>query len=397
MSQQLISRSPDLKRLRDEGFGVFIKSHKYLLVHPVPYVTSRREVTQGTLVCELTYAGNDVTKPADHVAYFIGEHPCDTNGRPISQISNASQRKELAKDVVVDHTFSAKPRGAGFHNFHEKVTAYVSIISGHAEVIDTRATARTFPVVEATEEESVFRYVDTASSRAGIDAITARLERGKIGIIGLGGTGSYILDFVSKTPVGEIHLFDGDRLSQHNAFRCPGAVSLEELAQHKKKVAYWQQKYDKLHRRIVDHDCFIDGSTTDLLVGLDFVFVCLDGGPAKKSVIDSLVKNATPFIDVGMGVVLNSDTLTGIVRTTTVTKDKNNHIAARVPLGGDGSQNEYAHNIQVAELNALSAALAVVKWKKLSGYYADTEKESHSLYVIGGNTIINEDLMYDQA
>jgi hypothetical protein len=36
---------------------------------------------------------------------------------------------------------------------------------------------------------------------------------------GLGGTGSYILDLVSKTPVNEILLFDSDDFLQHNAFR----------------------------------------------------------------------------------------------------------------------------------------------------------------------------------
>ena len=51
----------------------------------------------------------------------------------------------------------------------------------------------------------------------------------KIIILGLGGTGSYILDLVAKTPVKEIHLYDGDTFYQHNAFRSPGAPSSDEL------------------------------------------------------------------------------------------------------------------------------------------------------------------------
>ena len=39
MSQQLISRSPDLKRLRDEGYAVeTVGGH--LLLNDVPYVTA---------------------------------------------------------------------------------------------------------------------------------------------------------------------------------------------------------------------------------------------------------------------------------------------------------------------------------------------------------------------
>ena len=69
-------------------------------------------------------------------------------------------------------------------------------------------------------EDSVFLYEDTASSHAlDIVAINAKLKPLRIVIVGLGGTGSYVLDFVAKTPVKEIHLFDGDTFLQHNAFR----------------------------------------------------------------------------------------------------------------------------------------------------------------------------------
>lgn len=391
MSQRLINRSPDLKRLRDEGYGVRVRSQKYLLVHPVPHVNSKKEIADGTLVCELTFNGNDVTKPGDHVIHFIGAYPCDSNGNEIKQIFNASQLRELTKDVVVDHTFSAKPRGAGFQDYYEKITAYVAMISGPAEVLDPKVTARTFPIIEATEEESVFRYVDTASSRAEIDAITNKLEHGKIGIVGLGGTGSYVLDFVAKTPVKEIHLFDGDVLSQHNAFRCPGAASIEELQGHPQKAAYWREKYDRMHRHVIAHDYYIDAANVDQLADMDFVFLCLDKGQPKKMIIDRLEQWGKSFIDVGMGINVSNGSLMGLVRVTASTPEKHDHVQNRVPVGGDGTPNEYSRNIQVADLNALNAALAVIRWKKLWGYYSDQEREHFSLYSVAGNSLINED------
>ena len=69
MSQSLISRSRDLKRLRDEGYDLEIRSG-YLLVKDVPYVNSRREVKRGILVSTLTLAGDVTTTPDNHVAYF---------------------------------------------------------------------------------------------------------------------------------------------------------------------------------------------------------------------------------------------------------------------------------------------------------------------------------------
>jgi hypothetical protein len=63
----------------------------------------------------------------------------------------------------------------------------------------------------------------------------------------------------------------------------------------------------------------------------------------------------------------------------------------RIPLSKVDDGNEYDRNIQTAELNALNAALAVIKWKKLCGFYIDLEKEHHSTYSIDGNEMTNED------
>ena len=85
MSQQLINRNADLKQLRDEGYDIEIKSRKYLLIKSVPYVNSNREIQIGTLVSDLILAGDETSAPNNHVAYFIGNHPCHTDGTEINQ------------------------------------------------------------------------------------------------------------------------------------------------------------------------------------------------------------------------------------------------------------------------------------------------------------------------
>ena len=74
--------------------------------------------------------------------------------------------------------------------------------------------AITYPVVVPDDGESLFNYVDTAATKAGLVVANGKLENGKIAIVGVGGTGSYVLDFVAKTPVAEIHIFDRDVLSE---------------------------------------------------------------------------------------------------------------------------------------------------------------------------------------
>ena len=79
---------------------------------------------------------------------------------------------------------------------------------------------------------------------------------------------------------------------------------------------------------------------------------------------------------------------------TTSTADRPNDvdITKRIPFGVDeDGENEYRTNIQIADLNALNAALAVIRWKKMCGFYHDFDHEHHSTYTIDGNLLTNED------
>lgn len=393
MSKQLIDLNPDLKRLRDEGYDVEVRSN-YLLIKQVPYVNSRKEIKFGIIVSELSVAGDLTTTIKDHTVYFAGEHPCDKNGAALTKIINKSEQKTLDHELIVHHYFSCKPAGAGCYKDHyDKMTTYVTIISSPAHLINASVTAKTFPVIESKEGETVFKYIDTASSRAEINIVTRKLELGMVGIVGLGGTGSYVLDLVAKTPVKKICLFDRDKFSQHNAFRSPGAPSIEELKKEPQKVTYFKEKYSNMHRNIVANDCYIDISNVDQLQGMDFVFLCLDRGEEKKLIVEKLEKFNIPFVDVGMGVQLIDDALQGILRVTTSTGAKREHVKnkKRIPFSNGDGDDEYSRNIQIADLNALNAALAVIKWKKLFGFYTDLENEHFSAYTIDGNALINED------
>lgn len=390
MSQKLINHSPDLKRLRDEGLSIEVRNG-LLLTHEVPYVNSKCEIKYGILVSDLDLVSPTKTaKPKNHVINFIGEHPCNKDGSPIKQIQHQSGRKALANDIVVDHSFSNKPRPEGYLDYHEKITGYISIISAPAKSLDNSVTEKKYSPVLAHEDESVFNYFDTNASRAEILNVTAKLEGQKIGIIGLGGTGSYVLDFVAKTPVQEIHLFDGDLFLQHNAFRSPGAPSIEKLNEKKKKAQYFQEVYSSMRRNIIAHADFIDDSNIDNLSAMDFVFICIDTGSIKVEIIRKLIECEISFVDVGMGIQEVDGTLLGIIRTTSGTKDARDHIEKRISFA-EGDEDDYSTNIQIAELNALNATLAVIKWKKLVGFYQDFGKEHHTTYTINTGQLLHDD------
>jgi len=397
MSAPLTSRSADLRRLVDDGYELEV-AHGHLLVHHVPYVTSKGEVTYGTLVSTLTLSGDKTTTPDTHVMMFAGETPCDEQGQPLSRIIHNAGRQHLAEGITVDFLFSSKP-GGGYANYYEKVSAYVAMLAGPAQQLDASATALTYKVAMEPATDSVFKYMETASPRAGIATATAKLAVGKVAIVGMGGTGGYVLDLLAKTPIGEIHLYDGDRFLQHNAFRAPGAPSIDVLTQAPNKAIYFQTIYQKMRRGIIAHDVHVTLSNAPELGEMDFVFLCLDSGRARKLIVDCLEDWGVSFIDVGMGVYEADGSLGGLVRVTASTPDQRQHVhdRDRIPFGDGDEGNEYGQNIQIAELNALNANLAVIKFKKLLGFFADLEGEHNAIYEIDGNNVINEDFLNEAA
>jgi hypothetical protein len=388
MPQQLINRSPDLKKLRDYGYEIEIRQG-YLIIHHIPYLNVNHEIKYGKLISTLSMNSDATIKPDNHVMGFMGEHPCNKDGSIITAIQHSNPNQKLFDGIVMNYSFSNKPPG-GFNNYYDKVNNYAEIITSQARSLDSSVTAKTFRVIADNEDGGVFNYVDTNSSRANINQLNLKFKSQRIGIIGLGGTGSYILDMVAKTQVMEIQLYDGDIFLQHNAFRSPGAPSIESLNMQYKKVDYFTSIYSKMHKGIKPFPINVTDENIDLLEGLSYVFICVDNNSARGIIMSNLIQLGIDFIDVGFGVNIADNNLIGTVRVTCGTKTKSNHLSKRIGTA-EIDDNEYSTNIQVADLNALNALMAVLKWKKLSGFYQDLLEEHHSTYIINTSQLINND------
>lgn len=394
MSERLISRSEDVRRLRDEGYEVAVIAG-HLVVSHVPHVDRVRTVHYGSLVSELTLSGDLIGVPSTHVAYFDGQLPCDHLGAPLAKLMVDNQPPHrVTTELTATYTFSSKPTPSGvYKSYYDKMTSYIAILASEAQVIDPSATAQTYRPVVDDDEDAVFCYIDTASSRAGITVAASALAVPRVAIVGLGGTGSYILDYLAKTPIQQIHLFDGDLYLQHNAFRSPGAATIDDLRAKLAKVDYLAGKYSAMRRGIVSHPYSIDESNVAALDGMSFVFLSLDDGPAKKVVVDYLDASGIPFVDVGMGLYEIDGRLAGLVRTTLSVGSDSAREAARerIAFGAGDGNDIYDRNIQVAELNALNAAHAVIAWKKYVGFYNDLATKPFTTYAVDTGTLIREE------
>lgn len=395
MSPKPIVLNPDIRRLLDEGYEVEARNG-YLLVHAVPYVNAAREILRGIVVTDLNENVGELLPQKDHQVWFAGEYPCHHTGSPIEGIRHTSNRQPLWEGFEVQHRFSNKPLEAGrYPDYYSKMKTYIDIISNEARAVDPSVTACTFKVIPPIEEGSVFKYRDSASSRADILALSEKLAMGKVAIVGLGGTGSYVLDLVAKTPIREIHLFDGDAFLQHNSFRAPGAAATEVLAAKLPKVTYYARVYDVMRHGIVSHAEYLFEENIEQLAGFDFVFLCVDKGAVRKLISEYLQTQQIPFVDVGMDLLMGPDAqnLIGTCRVTMSTPEKSDHFQKHAPLADDTADDLYRKNIQVADMNALNAALAVIKWKRFCGFYQDMFKVHQTTYSINSQSLTRDEMV----
>ena len=390
MSRALIARSPDLRRLEDEGYTLRIVDDAYLLVDNVPYVTMGGGVQEGSLAMELTLQADVTTKPSTHVAYWTGEFPYRADGsKLLAMLAEEAAKDTPSPSVPPAYLLSAKATG-GYRNYHHKVVTYVELLSREARAVSPGVTAQQWRIVSNQQDaESPFEFADTASARQNTADLARKLHHERVAIVGAGGTGSYVLDFVSKTWASEIHVFDDDPFLQHNAFRSPGPFSREDIEGGPIKSVFHGERYSRMRTGVVAHDARIDDSNVEQLGAFDTVFLCMDGHPIKARMIETCMAQGVLLIDVGMGLYRVNDSLAGVIRTTTCLPECHDHVKECIDLSGDDVHGEYERNAQMAELNALNAALAVIKWKKIRGFYNSLAHELNSEYVIDGNKLIN--------
>jgi hypothetical protein len=386
---RLVHDSADLARLVQDGYAVRIVNG-FLVVDDIPFVDDAAQVRRGSFLCPLDLSGDTTTAPSTHVMCFVGGVPRNKNGKPIDGLVNDGVEKWSADpDLTAVCGFSQKPNG-NYQDYYEKVTYYAAMVIGPAQAIYPETTPLTFKPVETDEDDGVFLYLDTFSSRAGITELNAHLALKKVVIVGLGGTGAYLLDLLAKTPVVTLHLYDGDFFRTHNAYRSPGAASLEDLRSGLKKVDYYEQMYSTMRRGIKAHPVNVTSENVDELLDADFVFLAMDTGPDKKIIIDALTANGVPFIDTGVGVSKDADGVNGQVRITVSVPGRTEHIERdRLISFFAGDDAEYDTNLQVAELNSLTANLAIFRYKKHLGFYTDTENELHTVYAVDSNELYN--------
>ncbi|MDP1956205.1 MAG: ThiF family adenylyltransferase [Polaromonas sp.] len=387
MLKILASRNPDLKTLLEKGYALAVDTN-YLIVRDIPYLDSNGQLQLGAMVSKLVSEDDVIFRPSDHQILWTGPRPYGLDGQVVRGLGGGNAQlalSEQCKDVVVQQSFSHKlkdkttAQARDYVDHVEKIEHYVTMIAGPA-MQQFGANPYTFRDCEEEVQNTVFKLRDTLTSRAEITDLGKLFENDVVAIIGLGGTGSYVLDFVVKTPVREIRGFDPDKYFVHNAFRSPGRLDANEgIELRQQKADIYQSRYENFRHGLTIKPMFIEESSAAELDGVTFAFVCVDKGGSRKHIFDLLISKNIPFIDVGMGLNRKPGPISGTVRTTFFPKDLGQTVRSKgYAPETDSADDVYRTNIQIAEVNALNAALAVLRFKQIRGFYVG-RPELHQL------------------
>lgn len=364
---ELVNRNPFLKDLDETGY-LFDFVGGYLILYGWPYLDANGQLQHGDWLSSVNLA-DGVMEPQDHQALWRGSRPCDPSGKPLA-LGGGNSAVAITDGFATDQSFSCKLMGdigqlRGYVSFAEKVETYLGKITGPALAVFPDATPFAAIAVRAAEQTSPLKFPDTMSARYEINDLSMRLRGKKAAIIGLGGTGAYILDFIARTHLESIRLFDDDKVHVHTIFRMPGFIP---RAIGERKVDVLFKQYSQWHGAIEPVPDRVSLDNIAQLKDFDFVFVSVDDGPSRLLIVDWLTANNIPFVDCGMGLTRSAIGLSAFIRVTGTDRQafEDNVGSVRLPTQNP-KDDEYRKRPQITELNALNAAMAVIRFKQHFG------------------------------
>ena len=224
--------------------------------------------------------------------------------------------------------------------------------------------------------EQLLRYVYVISEGGAADRIKmeewrAKLKKEVVGIVGLGGTGSYILDLVSKTDIGRIIAWDGDSLEERNTRRGVGPAKRlrEKLGQNKSQVL--SEEYADNECEIAFHACDFTEDDIETLREVSFLFIAVDRNESREVVRRAADHVGVACIDVGLGLRVQEGAVTGGCQAA-LFNGQGNRQSEPINDGGVAGGEQAYRMVHLPEIHALNAALAVIKWRRFRGQYRET-------------------------
>lgn len=137
---------------------------------------------------------------------------------------------------------------------------------------------------------------------------THQLQSLRVAVVGAGGTGTSAATLLARAGVGELIIFDRDRVEQSNLNRLRGATT-RDVGMNKASVLASFIASMGMPTKVLAFDALIDRdpAALDALSGCDVVFGCTDDQIGREVLNTAAYVYAQIYIDVGLGGQITED------------------------------------------------------------------------------------------
>ncbi len=307
---------------------------------------------------------------AAHAALLTGVdkgHAYQADGNPVGNMLWTDGTDQCVISIMRDD--------GDYDNAWHALTVYVSRVAG------------ALGEEQRKQVEPIFRFEIEGEDDQAMQDWRARARGQRIGIVGLGGVGLWILDMMSKTDVREIRIWDGDDIEGRNLLRAPGWAGQEAIDNN--KAEFYGTQYDQMRRGLsVCGQYWRSDDPVDSFDGLNFVFIAVDKTDVRSALCQKLEEAEIPFVDVGMGIQRRNGRVRGSCQVFFSGEDPGRWRIGIPTIEGVGEEEYRA--LQLADVGALNAALAVGMWRRHIGQYEEETKGWLVRYQIEGNDLLKK-------
>ena len=208
----------------------------------------------------------------------------------------------------------------------------------------------------------------------------------RVAIVGLGGVGAWIADFIVKADPREVHGWDYDCIEPKNILRMPGGLD-PSVWIGRPKADWFQETYSLIHTNVQGHNVkVLPENVQEVIEGTTFAFVAVDDADDRMMVCDSLANAGIPFVVAGLSPVRKDKRVKVSMRIVTAHVGVSSWRDA-IPQVGQAGQDDYG-SLDLPDVYSTAAGWAIQSWRKMRGQIWQEQREECLDYSANDQSLI---------
>ena len=212
------------------------------------------------------------------------------------------------------------------------------------------------------------------------------LAQERVAVIGLGGVGAWIADFVVKADPAEVHGWDYDCIEPKNILRMPGGLD-PNVWIGRQKADWFQERYSLIHTSVHGYNVkVLPENVQHVIEKATFAFVAVDDADHRMMVCDALANVQLPFVVAGLSAVHKDKRVRVSMRIVTAHAGVPSWRQA-IPQVGQAGQDDYG-SLDLPDVYSMAAGWAVQSWRKMRGQFWQKQRVECMDYNVTDQSLI---------